>query len=434
MDRRSTDTLASWWRWALGCFVLAAATGVVFRVGLAAGGLPVDLTFANVRRAHSHLMFFSWVSPALMALIALYVVRRTGVAPGRPIALILVANLVLGLASFMPFLLDGYGTTAVFDVEMPLSIIFSTSAMFGWYAFAVWYWRRRRHLEATTAIALWDVSVAALVVSSLGAWARGALMGLGVEDPLWTDGSIHLFLGYFSDGWLALGALAIVHEHLGVEMRGRRRVWTGLMVAGLPLTFVLGMPRDIVPDGVWSLATLAGLFVGLGLLGHLAVLWRNRRGGFWTFALVALGAKALANVAFVVPAVAAWAQDAGLRLMYLHVLFLGCVTVVLVEAARHRWGNVGAAQSRWMQAAVAVLLVTMVPTTGLWPSGSGRALLWVAAAGSFAPVCVAIWIFVTARNDDADVGQDFSEDGRPRLDDRAGASPPGVSPHRTGGR
>lgn len=434
MDRRPKEILAAYWRWALGCFVLAAATGVVFRVGLAAGGLPVDLTFANVRRAHSHLMFFSWASPALMALIAHRLSRRAGVASGRPIALILAANLILGLASFVPFLLDGYGPTAVLGVEMPLSIIFSTASMFGWYAFAVWYWRRRRALEATTVLALWDLSIAALVVSSAGAWARGVLMGIGVDEPLWTDGVIHLFLGYFSDGWLALGALGIVHDRLGVKMRGRQRVWTGLIVAGLPLTFVLGMPRDIVPGGVWSLATVAGLFVGLGLLGHVAILWRSRRGGFWSFALAALGAKALANIAFVVPAVAAWAQDGGLRLLYLHVLFLGFVTVVLLEAARHQWGNVGAAQSRWMQAAVAVLLVTMAPTTGLWPFGGGRLILWVVAAGSLAPVGVAIWIFVTSRADDADVERNPSQNGRPRLDDRAGTSPPGVSPHGAEGR
>ena len=34
------------------------------------GGLPGGLAYVNVRHAHSHLMFFGWVTPALMGLIA----------------------------------------------------------------------------------------------------------------------------------------------------------------------------------------------------------------------------------------------------------------------------------------------------------------------------------------------------------------------------
>lgn len=425
MNRRPIYSLASYWRWALGCFILAGATGVLFRAGMAAGGLPLALDFADVRRAHSHLMFFSWVSPALMALIAHRICRRTSTRYGRTLEVILAANLLLGLASFVPFLLDGYQTTAVFGVDLPLSIVFSTASMFGWYAFAWWYWRRRRGLAGTTAVVLWDVSIAALVISSAGAWARGMLMGMGVDDPFLTDGVVHFFLGLFSDGWLAVGALGLIHDHLAVEMRGRRRWATGLIVVGLPVTFLLGMPRDVVPAPLWTMGTVGGFLAGLGFLGHTVLLWQSRRrGGMWTVALGALGLKGLANVLFIAPPVAAWAEASGLRLVYLHVLFLGFVTVALVESARLSWRRVDADHSRLMQAAIAVLLVTMVPTTGLWPAGfGGRATMWVVAAGGLAPVIVATWIFLETSSDDADIEQAGPPGRRSRLDGRPDGSP-----------
>ncbi len=67
------------WLWAaLGCFILAGSTGALFRFGMALGGLPFGLDFGNVRDGHSHLMYFGWVTPALMALIATHLSAATG--------------------------------------------------------------------------------------------------------------------------------------------------------------------------------------------------------------------------------------------------------------------------------------------------------------------------------------------------------------------
>ncbi|QDG50313.1 hypothetical protein FIV42_06070 [Persicimonas caeni] len=395
MDPRTTHRWSKYWILALGCFVLAALAGTAFRVGFTTGALPFELAFDNVRRAHSHLMFFSWVTPALMALMVSRLDRRLREGFGRPMEWVLGANLVLGLCSFLPFALDGYKTTGVLGVEMPLSIIFSTASMFAWYAFAWLYWKRTRALRRDTTLALWDVAVVALVVSSIGAWARGALMGMGVEDVFLTDGAVHFFLGLFSDGWLGIALLGLVHDHLGVEMRGKRGWLTWLIVAGLPITFLLGMRSAIVPHELRQMAALGGLMVGVGFVGHTVVLWRARRArsGLWRMVLVFLGLKGLAQMLFIVPAVAAWAETAGLRIMYLHVLFLGAVSLGLVESARRTWGNVRPRHSRWMQAAVVGLLVTMLPTTGLWPPQLlGAYRLWIAAVGSLLPIAAAVWI------------------------------------------
>ncbi len=438
MSTTASTRWSRYWLYALVCFVLAGLTGTLFRLGFASGTLPFELAFDNVRRAHSHLMFFSWVTPALMALMAARLDKRLPEGFGRAMHVVIASNLVLGLCSFVPFLLDGYKTTSLFGRELPLSIIFSTASMFAWYAFGWLYWKKTRDLPRDTTLALWDIATVALFVSSAGAWARGALMGLGVEDPFLTDGVVHFFLGLFSDGWLGLAALGLVHDHLGVQMRGRQRWLTALMVVGLPVTFLLGMPSAIVPQTLRQLGAIGGLMVGVGFVGHAVVLWRGRAqsAGMWSAALVFVGLKGTAQMLFIVlivPAVAAWAEMAGLRIMYLHVLFLGAVSLALVESARLTWGNVRRAHSRWMQAAVVGLLVTMLPTTGLWPTRLfGAADLWITAAGSLLPIFAAVLILLTQPGTDSAQPAD-QETRRTRLDDRPHGAPSHLAASRPPG-
>ncbi len=458
----NSDRPALYWQAALACFVIAALAGTLFRFGLVAGGLPFELTFDNVRRAHSHLMFFSWVTPALMALMVVRLERRLAHASeqarsgsasadqtgfGRPMYATIAVNIALGLASFVPFLLDGYGTTSVFGISMPLTIILSTLSIFAWYAFAWLYWRKRRTLARTTSLTLWDLAVVALVISSLGTWVRGAQMGMGVEDPFWTNGSVHFFLGLFSDGWLAVGAMGLVYDHLnpnagGASFMGARRWLTALIVAGLPLTFVLGMPSRVVPSQLWALASVAGLVAGVGFVGHAVLLWRDsspvddrgRQAGFWRLAIGALGLKGLAQMLFIVPPLAVWAEGAGLRLMYLHLLFLGFVTLVLLESARLSLRNVSVRHVRLMQASVAVLLVTMLPTTGLWPASLiGKSSLWLTAIGSLVPVGAAVWILLTSSRGGYRARPAASKTRRPPLDGRSDGPPPHSAAPRAAG-
>ena len=70
-----------WWG-ALGCFVLAGLTGVFFRFGVSSG-VTWGLSLGNVRHAHSHLMYFGWVTPVLMALISRYLPSVAGCSLGH---------------------------------------------------------------------------------------------------------------------------------------------------------------------------------------------------------------------------------------------------------------------------------------------------------------------------------------------------------------
>src|SRR5690625_7783009 len=54
------------WQLSLFSFLVAAFTGFLYRYGLFYP-LPGDLGFANIRHAHSHLMFFNWITPPLLS-------------------------------------------------------------------------------------------------------------------------------------------------------------------------------------------------------------------------------------------------------------------------------------------------------------------------------------------------------------------------------
>jgi hypothetical protein len=106
---------------AIACFAVAAAAGTLMRFG-AIHGLPFGALQANVRFAHTHLMYFGWATPALFALIGSVVARRTARPLPRAFHAALLASLAAGALSFLPLLLSGYQPTDVGALQLPLSM------------------------------------------------------------------------------------------------------------------------------------------------------------------------------------------------------------------------------------------------------------------------------------------------------------------------
>jgi hypothetical protein len=390
---RHSSPFQAEWTAAIACFVLAALTGTVFRF-TAAGFAPLsglDLSF--VRNAHSHLMLFSWATPPLMALIAQSLAR--GVARGsardrliRKFRWVIRAALVLGLLSFVPFLVAGYGPMHFGPVKLPLSIIFSTVSMLVWYAFAVVYARARRQVDAGPSERLWDLAVIFLVVGSAGAWARGAFMGMGVEDPLLTQGSIQFFLVTFSFGWLLLGMLGEFHRRHQTE-QSRALDWAyWLLALGVPAVFTTAIPTA-VPLWLEIAGYLGSLSVAIGLGVHVWSLWDSNRRIKPAPSLIAFTFVAAGMLAASAPPVLEWADQMGLRIVFVHVILLGVVSLGLIESfvPKLAWSG-----RNPMPLAVVVLLVTMLPATGLAAGVFGPLVgLYVVAFGSLAPALAALW-------------------------------------------
>lgn len=372
MPDMTRDSYPFRWAWlsALAIFVLAGATGALLRFG-ALYGFPWGLQFANVRHAHSHLMYFGWVTPALMALIAaqLPAVSDQPLFPARlrrfrwPIILALLG----GLLAYIPFLLYGYRPAFIGGYQVPLSVITAGFNILAWYLFIWRYWQELRGASRNYPLQLWDSALVFLVYASIGGWGLAITTRIGLEDPFWSLAFTHIFLDTFAFGWFLLAMLGLIYTSSPAAAGSKlARASINLVVIGMPLIFVLGMPPHVVPGGLHWLGALGGLLVAAGLLGHLRVLW-PLAGQKWRVPFFFLALTAVMLLATLIPSIARWATIAGLRIPYLHWLLLGFVTLGLVCAAQERWGEAAVPGRRWMTLAVILLIISLMPLTSLWP-------------------------------------------------------------------
>ena len=369
------------WRSALALFVLAAATGVLYRFMLAYG-FTWGLNLVNVRHAHSHLMYFGWVTPALVALIGLSVRPREG-GHQQTLATILLGCVVSAVIAYPLFLTFGYSLVAVGTARMPIAVIGSTLNMIPWVAFIVWYRRRTAGLTRTPAIALWDASLVFLALAIVGAGMLALLKPLGIDSDRWAAALTHVFLDYFSEGWFVLALLGLAHRELSTSSSTWARTGLYLLCLGVPLTFALGMPSVLVPQGLAAVARIGAVLLAGGLLINVALLWRGTITGshrWWRIPLALLAIKALMQLMGAVTPGVWWSDFHGLRILYLHLMLLGFVSLGLVAAARAQWGIRFTGGSSWFAATVILVLVSLIPLSAVWPSEMGGRWTFVAAA------------------------------------------------------
>lgn len=389
------------WKAALGGFIIAGATGNLMRFGMIYG-YPLDLQFVNVRHSHSHLMYFGWVTPALMGLIAAWLPRITKRPLSTRFRWVMAATVVVAFLAYLAFIQYGYQVAELSGRRLPLSVMAATLNMFAWYAYAILYYRATRGVTRGRALRFWDAALIFMILASLGAWGVALVSRLGVEDPFWSLAMTHMFLDLFSEGWMVLAILGLAHAYrppgtLTYVQERRTRWGENLIVVGLPLIFLLAMPVNLVPAGLRVIASLGGLLVVAGLLFSIWALWpaSDRSWMGWRVALALLALKSLVGLGMVFPAVALWAQRNSLRVLYLHLLLLGFVTLGLVVAAREAWGGAAVPGQRWLVVTVLFLLATLLPLTGPWPEAlAGRWALQLAAWASLGPVIAVSAMFV----------------------------------------
>lgn len=395
------------WYAAVFCFVLGAAAGTLFRMGLL-HGLPWGLVAGNLRHAHSHLMFFSWVTPAIMALWALHLEGRLKEHRDRSLQkaravrrggrMAALAALASGLLSFPFFLVAGYGRVAFLGIELPWATIISGVTMLAWYYYGLWYARIRPQLCRTPSLAFFEISLAALGLSTVGAWARAALQFVGGGAPILEELAVQLFLGAFTHGWLIVGTLGLAAASAEKGSKGSGFEFAPapwLLLAGLPGASLVGSAGTVGERlgvgyqwgiGLSVLAFAAGLsWCAWRLVQRTAASWRALWLPFLTYLLLTTASLALAAI----PAAWGWVERMGLYLVYLHLVALGVASVGLVTAANERWGR-SAAPSPWsFGGLVALLLLGVFSLTPLWPgptSSSWR--LAFAAWTSIPPIAV----------------------------------------------
>lgn len=390
------------WLAALLCFVLAGSTGVLYRFGLLKG-LPAGWNLVNVRHAHSHLMYFGWATPALMALIVSWLPRLTGRSISRRFQWVMATTIVVALLAYVMFFLYGYQVAEFDGRRIPLSVLAATLNVLAWYAFAFLYFRATWGAPRIRPLRFWDAALIFLILASMGAWGVAVVSRLQVEDPFWSQAMTHLFLDLFSEGWFVLAALGLAYavHPVAVEDASREKAahWgEQLIVIGLPVVFLLALPVGIVPGGLRIIASLGGLLLTAGVLLSISALWPAVPAGLagWRVPLALLTLKTLVGLGMLLPVTARWAQQNSLRILYLHLLLLGFITLVLFVAVRESWGRQAVPGQHWLVLAILALLLSLVPLTGLWPTAwQGLWALQLAAWVSIFPVLAVAGMLVT---------------------------------------
>src|SRR5690606_23482882 len=112
-------------------------------------------------------------------------------------------------------------------------------------------------------------------------------------------------------------------------------------------------------------------------------LWRLRRArprdgahdraglGVALAALALVGLQAVVEVALALPSGEAFVAREGLRVLLLHAFLLGAVTLGLAATGRALLGQAAWSGLGAFTVAVAVMVLLLVPLTGLWPASLG---------------------------------------------------------------
>jgi hypothetical protein len=369
------------WKVALSCFLLAALTGFMYRLGMI-GWLPASLGLAldNIRHAHSHLMFFGWAVPFPLYILFAHLVDKDN-AKHRAFSWMkyaLSGTLIFGLLAYPFFLFYGYRPVEIGSADLPLSVILSGLVMICWYAF-LWGYLKMRGVLNDASKPWFDGALVMLFVCSLGAWGVAVLQALDPGNHLFMKSMTHFFLATFTEGWVVLILVAILVKYLKIEKQDwpiAPNMLLGCIAIGAPLTFPYGISESLLTSELLMVARIGGSITAVGLLGVVYALVSS---GKWKKSLLSwvvglLAFKAIMQLTASVLPSSFWLSDHALRIFYLHVLLLGALTTTISGWLQH---HAPISKSYYYAVVVSILavLITLIFPTQFWPQAWGG--MWI---------------------------------------------------------
>ncbi len=379
------------WQLSLLSFVIAAITGFLYRYGMIYP-LPASLNFANIRHAHSHLMFFNWVCTPIMIWMTSAVLTPDQAKKISSFKRCLYVILFLGVLSYPFFLMYGYRPVAMGSASLPVAAILSGFVMITWYWFAWLYYRCRKSIKPNFSITFFDGALAALIVSSLGAWGVSVFQFSSVDSPLISTALTHFFLSVFTEGWAVLGILGILWHHVDIKEIPFNTNWLWQPILfGSMLIFPFSLSESVITPVMLYTAKFGTLLIAGSLALNIYLLVNSGRfkGFIWKTILVLLAIKIAFQIAAVLPT-GIWPGEHGLRVLYLHVLMLGIVSILLMKVSSYSRNSVPV---YLFTGSVFLILLSLTMISGYWPPAFALPNLyyWVMIV-SFLPIIPTMWL------------------------------------------
>jgi hypothetical protein len=414
------NTLQSFWhiwQFSLLSFLVAGVAGFLYRYGMLAP-LPDFLPMHHIRHAHTHLMFFNWVTIPLMTWIAAHLIlqARLDSTVTRSFKRILWVGLLLGGLTFPLFLLYGYAPVAIGSSNLPLAAIMSGVVMLFWYVFVWKYWIIRRKLQLPECFSFYDAALMALVISSIGAWGVSVIQYSGKDDALLASALTRFFLALFSEGWTILAILGLIWSRVDGARTGFKipnwLLWQPILMGSM-LLFPLSLSEDVVTQTLLWSARIGIVLVAGGLLLNIIALWSNVRnfatqpsidrnsgslsptisisGAFLRIILFFMVIKLLMQLIVLFP-LDIWPGNHGVRVLYLHVIMLGLYSIVAIDAFLPTSWRIS---KHVFYASSVLVILSLVLVSGHWPHQftPSNVFLWLMKI-SMLPAFAALYLWV----------------------------------------
>ena len=312
-------------------FVLAAGLGLALRWAFVLD-MPLWFSYRNIQHAHSHVALLGWLF-AIFALFIIYFLKFDFKRYKRLYYLLQFS--VLGMLVTFPVV--GYN---------PISITFSTAHIILSYIFAYKIWKDiNRSQQKGTAVNFIKTSLFFMVLSTLGTWALGPIMALGMKGSAIYYASIQFYLHFQFNGWFVFALLGLafaMFQRANIPLQTRMlRPFYNLLVISAILTYALAV--------TWSTPYLAifitnsvGVIIQLLAIYYLIMIVRNNKKEivvlfpkyvFYLFALsfIALILKVIIQAVVVIPYMAEVSYTIrNFVIGFIHLLMLACLSLFAV--------------------------------------------------------------------------------------------------------
>lgn len=390
---------------ALFALALAVATGLLLRFGLVLGMPAWAQNYTAIRHAHSHLMYFGWVTLGLMALIWHFLPEFTKRPLPRGVGLQMALSALLALLSFPAFWVNGYGVTQIGSASLPLGSMAAGLNGLLWLFFIALYMQATWRMgERPLPVRLWDWAIVLLLFAFSGALGLVASIATGVSSVMLQQLSLHLFLDLFGVGWFNLALLGILWAYLppsGTKAEGLPTQSLALLLAP---TFMLGVSPALVTADMFWFAAVANVGAALLLGRHLFALWQQRRHLplLAQFGLLILGVHLLTAFVVIWPGVWQWSAGTQLRIFFLHNFLLGWVSstllgVILTTTGVRTVHHDRMAAIPWIGGVTLMLLALLGVGFLQFNPVSAGTWLRIAAWSSVPLAAVALWVWVRSQ-------------------------------------
>lgn len=381
------------WKLSILSFLIAAFTGFIYRVGMLYP-LPGSMDLVNIRHAHSHLMFFNWISPPIMVWMASVLAGQKRDLNHKAFKSCLYTMMGLGFLSYPFFLLYGYRSVSLGQANLPIAAIISGLIMVTWYWFAWLYYQHRKRKISDLSLNLFDGALTTLLISSLGAWGVSVFQFSGIHNPLFSSALTHFFLAVFTEGWAILGVLGIIWNYMKLQPRSIPTgwLWQPLLIGSM-LIFPFSLTQSLVTP-IMLLSAKVGLgMIILSFVLHLYIFLKSKKftGFVWKTILVLIGLKILFQAVAALP-IDLWPAEHGLRILYLHLILLGIVSISIFRIFSFRDHSMGV---QIFTVSVVLVIGSLFLISGyspnrLTPDKPYQIVMYIA----FLPVFPAAWILL----------------------------------------